>query len=130
MPRMSGRVGKESWPGDLTGDLGNEGLKERGEVSLGAETHLHDLFVVDGLVDHSGGEVGDEGEAEDVEAHVTGDGDLVDSGHADEVGAEGAEGADLGGRLVGWTKDGEVDAFGKADVLARSFGLGEGSEGR
>ena len=60
----------------------------------------------------AGGEVGDEREAEDLDAHVAGDDDLVDGGHADEVGAKGAEGADLGGGFEGGAEDGEVDAFG------------------
>ena len=61
---------------------------------------------------------------------MAGDDDLVDGGHADEVGAEGAEGADLGGGLVAGAEDGEVDAFGEGNTLPRSFGVGEGAEGR
>ncbi len=69
------------------------------------------------LVGDAGGGVGDEREAEDLEAHVAGDDDLVDGGHADEGGAEGAEGADLGGGLVGGAEDGEVDALGEREAL-------------
>ena len=78
--------------------------------------------------DDSGGHVGDEGDAEDFDAHVAGDDDLVDGGHADEVGAEGAEGADLGGGFEGGAEDGEVDAFGEGEALLVGFGDGEGAE--
>jgi len=69
--------------------------------------------VVDGFggllagCDDSGGRVGDQGDAEDLEAHVTGDDGLVDGGHADEIGAKGAEGSDLGGGFEAWAEDGE-----------------------
>ncbi len=135
IPRMRGRVGKDIWIGSgmvlrgLRFDLGDEGFEEGGEVGLGLEAHLHDLFVVDGLIEDSGGEVGDEREAEDLQAHVAGDDDLVHGGHADEVGAEGAEGADLGGGLIGGAEDGEVDTFGQADVPAGGLLLGEVAEG-
>ena len=54
--------------------------------------------------------------------------DLVDGGHADEVCAEDAEGADLGGGLEAGTEDREVDTFGEEELLARSFIDGEGTE--
>jgi hypothetical protein len=91
-------------------DFGEYGLDEGGEAGFGEAADLHDFFVVDGLGGHAGGEVGDERDAEDVETHVAGDDDFVDGGHADEVGAEGAEGADLGGGLERGAEDGEVDA--------------------
>ena len=60
------------------------------------------------------------GEAEDFDAHVAGDDDLVDGGHAYEVGAEGSEGADLGGGLVAGAEDGEVDAFVEGPLCSAS----------
>ena len=79
---------------------------------------------------HARGHVGDEREAEDLDAHVARDDDLVHGGHADEVGAEGAEGADLGGRLVAGAEDGEVDAFGQRDVLLCGLFGGEFAQAR
>ncbi len=92
-------------------------------------TELHDLFVIDGLIEYAGGHIGDEGQAEDLEAHVTGDEDLVDGGHADQVGAEGAEGSDLGGGFVRRAEDGEVDAFGEGNSLLGGLFLSQIAEG-
>lgn len=92
-------------------ELREDGLDEGGEAGLGDAADLHDVLVVDEVGGDTGGEVGDERKAEDMEAHVAGDDDFVDSGHADEVCAEGAEGADLGGGFEGGAEDGEVDAF-------------------
>lgn len=93
-------------------DLGDECGEEAGELMFDAAAGLHDFGVVDGFVEDSGGHVGDEGEAEDFKAHVAGDDDFVNGGHADEVGSEDAEGADLGGGFVAGAEHGEVDAFG------------------
>ena len=87
---------------------------------LGATANLEDVVVIDGCGGDAGGGVGDEGDAEDVEAHVAGDDDLVHGGHADEVGPEGAKGADLGGGLKRGTEDGEVDAFGEMEACLRA----------
>ena len=111
-------------------DLGDEGFDQRGELGFGSSADFHDFFVVDGFVENAGGHVGDEREAEDFEAHVAGYDDFVDRGHADEVGAEGAEGADFCGGFVAGAEDGEVDAFGEWDVLAGGFGGGELAEAR
>ena len=146
MPRMKGRRGRVICSGPVLeigsvtvtilfrghelfdGDLGDEGGEEGGELFFGVAAGLHDLLVVDGLVEDAGGHVGDQREAEDVEAHVAGDDDLVDGGHADEVGAEGAEGADLGGGFEAGAEDGEVDAFGEEELLPGCFLDGEGAE--
>ena len=84
--------------------------------------------MIDGLVEYSGGHVGDDGEAEDFEAHVAGDDDFVDCGHAYEIGAEGAKGSDLGGGFEAGAEDGEVDAFGEGEALALRLGDSEGAE--
>ena len=76
------------------------------------------------------GHVGDEGDAEDFEAHVTGDDDFVDGGHTDEVGTEGSEGADFGWGFEGWAEDGEIDSFGEREVLARGLFDSQGAEAR
>jgi hypothetical protein len=110
------------------GDLRNESGEKVGKLSGGVAADLHDVFVIDGFVEDSGGHVGDQREAKNFEAHVTGDDDLVNGGHADEVGSEGAEGADLGGSLEAGAEDGEVDAFGEEELLAGSFFDGEGAE--
>ncbi len=105
-----------------------------GETGLGAATDGEHLVVIDELggAVRLGGDasrkIGDEGEAENGEAHVAGDDDFVHGGHADEGGAEGAEGADLGGGFEGRAEDGEIDAFGKGDALLGCFSLGEGAE--
>lgn len=115
-------------------NLGDEGGEEAGELSFYALACLHDLFVVDGVGGFAsvggdaGGHVGDEGEAEDFDAHVAGDDDLVNGGHADEIGSEGAEGADLGGGFEARPEDGEIDAFGEEKLLAGGLFDGEGAE--
>ena len=109
-------------------NLGNDGLEEAGELVFDAMAGLHDLRVVDGFVEDAGGHVGDERDAEDFEPHVAGDDDFVDGGHADEVGSEGAEGADLGGGLVAGAEDGEVDALAEWNILPAGFGVGERAE--
>tara|TARA_B100000676_G_scaffold305596_1_gene360152 strand:- start:974 stop:1297 length:324 start_codon:yes stop_codon:yes gene_type:complete len=63
-----------------------------------------------GVGGEAGGHVGDHGKAEDVHAVLGGDDDLRDRGHADRVGAQGAEGPDFGGRFEVGAGDGEVDA--------------------
>ncbi len=110
-------------------ELGDEGGEEGGELVFDAAAYLHDLFVIDGLVEDSGGHVGDDGEAEDLEAHVAGDDDLVDGGHADQVGSEGAEGTDLGWGLIAGAEDGEVDAFVEGPALSGGFGDGQLAQG-
>ena len=59
---------------------------------------------------------------------MAGDDDFVDGGHADEIGAEGAEGADFSGGLEAGAEDGEVDAFGEEELLAGGLFDGEGAE--
>ena len=114
--------------------MGDQRGEEAGELFFGAAAYLHDVFVVDGFGgflsggDDACGRVGDERDAEDFEAHVAGDDGLVDGGHADEVGAEGAEGADLGGGFEGGSEDGEIDAFGELEALACGLFYGEGAE--
>ncbi len=115
-------------------DLGDEGSEEAGELLFCAAANLHHVFVVDGFGSflsigrNSGCHVGDEGEAEDIEAHVAGDDDLVDGRHAYEIGSEGAEGANFGGGFEAGAEDGEVDAFGQEELLAGSFFDGEGAK--
>src|SRR6516225_10288400 len=99
-------------------DLRDEGGEEAGELGGDSLARLHDLVVVDGLVEYAGGHVGDDGESEDLDSHVAGDDDLVDGGHSDEVGSEGAEGADLGGGFVAGAENGDVDAFVEGPRLA------------
>jgi hypothetical protein len=109
-------------------DLRDESIEEGGELFFCVAARLHDLFVVDFLVEDAGCHVGYERKSEDFEAHVTGYDDLVDGGHADEVGAEGAEGADLGWGLEAGAEDGEVDAFGEEKLLSGCLLDGEGAE--
>ena len=103
---------------------------------FGAPAYFHDVFVMDGFgsllssSDDTSGHVGDEREAEDLEAHVTGDDDLVDGRHADEVGAQGAECADFSRGFEAGAEDGEVDAFGQAKALAGGLLDGQGAESR
>ena len=112
------------------GQLGDEGDEERGELGFDAAADVHDLFVVDGLVEYSGGHVGDDGEAEDLDAHVPGDDDFVDGGHADEIGTEGAKGSYLGGGFVAGAEDGDIDAFVELPALRGGLFDGQFAEGR
>ena len=57
------------------------------------------LLVAERLVPHALGEVGDRRDRGHAQPAVAGDDRLVHGRHADRVGAERAEGADLGGRL-------------------------------
>ena len=115
-------------------DLRDEGSEEAGELLFCAAANLHHVFVVDrvgsflSVGGDSGCHVGNEGEAEDFEAHVAGYDDFVDGGHADEVGTEGAEGANFGGGFEAGAEDSEVDAFSEEKLLAGSFFDGEGAE--
>ena len=59
---------------------------------------------------------------------MTGYDDLVNGGHAYQIGAEGAEGADFGGSFEAGAEDGEVDAFGEGELLACGLFDGEGAE--
>jgi hypothetical protein len=112
----------------------DQGGEQAGELFFCPAAYLHDVIVEDGfgglmsVGDHAGGHVGDDGDPEDIETHVAGDEDFVDGGHADEVCAEGAEGADLGGGFVGGAEDGEVDALRERDVLAGGFFEGQGAK--
>ena len=112
-------------------DLRDQRGEEAGELFFCSAAYLHDVFVVDGFGgfvsgrDDAGSRVGDERDAKDFEAHVAGNYGFVDGGHADEVGAEGAEGADLGGGFEAGAEDGEVDAFGELEALAGGFLDGE-----
>ena len=117
-----------SWEGSPAIDLGQESREESGEAGCGALAGEEDVVVVDHGGGDAGGGVGDEGDAEDFETHVAGDEDFMDGGHADEGGAERAEGADFGGCLKGWAEDGEVDALGHWETLAFGFGESEGAE--
>ena len=85
--------------------------------------------MVDGFVEDSGGHVGDYGESQDFDAHVAGYDNLVDGGHAYEIGAEGAEGTDLGGGLVAGAEDGQVDPFVEGPGLSGGFGDGQFAQG-
>src|SRR3954463_9770063 len=95
----------------LSSQLWDEGSDEAGELAFDTMADLHDFFMVDGFVEDAGCHVGDDGEAENLYAHVAGNDDLVDGGHTDEIGAKGAEGADLGWGLVAWAEDGEIDTL-------------------
>ena len=119
-------MGEDSLVGGI--ELGDESGEEGGELALDAAADFDDVFVVDDFVVDAGGHVGDEGEAEDFDAHVAGDDDFVDGGHADEVRAEGAEGADLCGGFEAGAEDGKVDAFCEGEALSGGFGDGEGAE--
>lgn len=105
----------------------NEGGKECGELAFDAAANLDDILVVDDFVGDSGGHVGDEREAQDFDAHVAGDDDLVDGGHTDQVGSEGAEGTDLGRGFEAGAEDGEVDAFRECETLSGGFVDSEGA---
>lgn len=112
----------------MVGDLRDECGKQGGKAGFSAATDLEDVMVIDDGGGDTGGGVGDEGEAEDIEAHMTGHDHLMHGGHADEGGTEGAEGTDLRGGLKRGTEDGEVDAFGEIEALPAGFRDGKGAK--
>jgi hypothetical protein len=69
------------------------------------------------LVREAGGLVGDRGDRGDAEAEEAGEDDFRNGGHAHGVGAEGADGADLGRGFEGGAGIPGVDAFGQWDAL-------------
>ena len=92
---------------------------------------LEDLRVVERLAADAGGEVGDQADAEDLHAGLAGGDRLERGAHADQVAADRADHADLGGGLV--VRAGElhvdalVEATGRPRGTARAAG---GSRGR
>ena len=74
------------------------------------------LLVRERLAAHALGEVGDRRDGGDAQAAVAGEDHLGHGRHADGVGAERAEGADLGRRLEARAVRGEVDALGQRDA--------------
>ena len=125
-----GRSGQIAVLRRVARDGGHERCKESCELLFSAAADFEDLAVVDGIGRDAGSGVCDEREAENLQAHVPGDDDLVDGGHADERGAEGAEGADLGGGFERWAEDGEVDALRQVDLLPVGFPAGESAQRR
>ncbi len=81
---------------------------------------LEDLLVVERLARHTGGEVGDEGDAEDLRTGLARRDRLENRRHADEVRAEDTSHPDLGRRLVVRPGELRVDALlqGGVDLLA------------
>ena len=63
--------------------------------------------------------VGDAGNAQHLHAHVVGHDHFRHGGHAHHVGADGAQIADLRGRLVARPQHGRVHAFGQGDAQLR-----------
>ena len=68
--------------------------------------------MVDSFVDQPHAHVRDQGQAEHTEPHVAGGDHFQHGRHADQVGAKGTVGADLGGGLEGRPEQAGVDAFG------------------
>src|SRR4051812_7730059 len=81
------------------------------------------LLVAEGLVLHALGEVRYRRHRGDAQAAVPRDDRLVDGRHADGVGTERAERADLGRRLEARTADREVDAVCQGDLELVRRGL-------
>ena len=94
-------------------------LEQPGQVARGAAGVAQRLLVGDRLVGQALGEVGDRRDRRHAQAAVARDDRLVDGRHADGVGAERAEGADLGGRLEARAADREVDALAERDARGR-----------
>ena len=76
------------------------------------------------LGEHAGGHVGDAGQAKHFHAHLARHDRFGHRRHADGIGAENPERADLGRRLVAWPVDGDVDAVleRQADIAAGLVG--------
>src|ERR1039458_2572478 len=87
------------------------------------------FFVTERSRSQARSEVGDAGDAEDFKAHVASDDGFRHGGHADQRGAEGAEGANLGGGFEAGTGDGEINAFFERETFFVGGLAGQGSEG-
>src|SRR3954447_5059894 len=92
-----------------------ESLDEPHEVAARDLRVAQRLLVRELLAAHALGEVGDRRDRRDAQPGVTGEDHLGNRGHPDGVGAERAEGADLGGGLERGAGGGEVDALGEVD---------------
>src|SRR3954452_10639079 len=93
-----------------------EALDEPHEVAARHLGVAQRLLVRELLAAHALGEVRDRRDRGDPQPGVTGEDHLGNRGHADGVGAERAEGADLGGGLEGRAGGGKVDALGEVDA--------------
>jgi len=104
-------------------------LKQPGEAVLDLVADFGDFRVIQLLCTQAGGQVGDAGDAQHLNAHVTGDDGFRHGGHADQGCAQRAEGANLGGGLVAGPADGQIDALGQLELLLLCGFLREGAEG-
>ncbi len=112
-PRRGSIRGRRCGLGGLGGHVGGDGLADGGDgVDHRAgpgRPDLGDLLVAE-LAAEAGRRVGDEAEPADLHAEGVGGQRLEHGRHADEVGAEGGQHADLGRRLVARAREGGVDA--------------------
>src|SRR6266704_2849203 len=92
-------------------DARNHGAQERDELCLDALGGFEDFDVVERLVQYSGGHVRHAGNSQDAQAGMACGEDFRHRGHADQVGPDGAQIADLRGRFVTWPRKRGVDAF-------------------
>src|ERR1041385_5459598 len=86
-------------------------LQQRHELRAHAARRLDHFLFGQRLRKHARGHVRDARDAKHVDAHMPRGDRFGDGGHADGVGAERAERADLRRRLVARTSDGDVDAM-------------------
>src|SRR5699024_1221864 len=92
---------------DLGNDVGQKTTDHGGRLTSG----LEDFLVIEVGAGQPGGDVGDQGHPQHLSTRFTGCDRLQHGGHADQVGAQGAQHADLGGGLVLRPGHGRVHTF-------------------
>src|SRR5258705_1637703 len=87
----------------------NDPLQQSNEGASYAPRRFHDLVVHERLRENTGRHVRDAGDAQYLDPHVAGGNRFRHSRHANGVGADGPEEANLGRRLVARTMHPHVD---------------------
>ena len=115
----SAKRGRESFTTPLSPGMsrqceqGARPFEESGEGVLDLAPSLEHLGMAEVLLAKARGEVGDAGDAQDLNAHVTRNDGFGHRGHAHQRGAQAAEGADLRGSFETRSGRGEIYAFGQ-----------------
>ena len=113
----------------MCGNFEQEALEEAGKTLLDLAAGFEDLLVAERFGAQACGEVGDAGDAENLNAHVAGDDGLRHRGHAHQGCTQSAEGADFSRGLEAGAADGDIDAFGDFETFGGSGFLGQDTEG-
>ena len=98
-------------------ERGQQGDQERGELRLDARARFHHLFMVDGLIENARRHIGYAGDAEHFDSHMPGHNGFVHRGHADQVGAPTAKGANFCRSFEAGPGKAEIHAFGQLNPV-------------